>query len=268
MIGPIDDNTEHLLEAYARNRLQGDATARVEAMIRAQPALLARVNELRDEARQLSGALLHCARENAEPIEDTTLALLIDDALDEMDRASLEASLAGDLAAQARLAALYREVAAIRNDEPLPDVQDISKPTDTVHPFEPKPQVVTRHIEVNGLLISVGLVVLSLIAPASIGVPVLFVALGIFAWWTMQSAGTRASTPVARRRSYAGLLPALLVFAAGLLAGPLSLWCYVCSAAWYWYWLVQRWAPRVSDSLALDVAPDEIDQQRIGGGKG
>lgn len=93
----IDETTEYLLEEYALNRLGGEGRARVEDMLRVNPALGARVNELRVEARLLSSSLANSAREDAAAIPDTTLAMLLDGALEELERATIEASLAGDL---------------------------------------------------------------------------------------------------------------------------------------------------------------------------
>lgn len=235
-----DDTVEFLLEEYALNRLHGEGLARAEEMLKQQPNLRARVAELRSEAEAVTGAIAHASTPGAGPIPDTTLALLLDGALDELEHAALEASLGGDRASQARLAELYRETNAIRNNEPLPEPLATQEPVTLAYPAPAGEKTRSVPIKVNALLVCGVCAVVSVLAPAPVAVPALFLSLGAFAWWTVERAATGALKPTPRMRSCWGLGPALIVFVAGLFAGPYGLWCYVCGAGWYWYWLLQR----------------------------
>jgi anti-sigma factor RsiW len=268
MSEPHDEMTEYLLEEYALDRLRGEGLARVEELLREQPALRARVAELREEAGLLSDALRTSATERAPAVPDSTLALFIDGALDELERASLEVSLAGDIRAQASLSALYREVNAVLNDEPSPEQPQTSELPATVLPFDPGATEMKRPVDVKVLLASVALGAISLLVPPAIGVPLLFLALGAFGWWATRSKALGHVAPSDRMRSPLGLVPSLILFATGLFAGPLALWCYVCSAAWYWYWLMRRW-DRVPAAAETGTAEhDEAREVQAGGKRG
>ena len=252
------DTIEYLLEEYALDRLHGDGLARVEEVLRAQSALRARVAELRRESALIADALSHGAAESPPGVDETTLALLMDGALDELECASLEASLAGDLQSQARLSALYREVNAVLNDEPVdihPAKQDSSA---AVIPFKSSAATSSRRSnDVTPLIVCATLGILSLLAPPAIGVPILFAGLAVFGWWAVRHATDGGMSQSTRRRSYLGLAPSVITFAAGLFAGPLAIWCYVCGAAWYWYWLVQRWSPVQATTEAVETSREE-----------
>jgi len=265
----IDETTEYLLEEYALDRLTGEGLARVEEILRANPTLRARVSELRAEARLLSGALANSARDDAETLPDTTMALLLDGALDELERATLEASLAGDLQSQARLTALYREANAVINNEPMPErpPSDVSI-ADVVIPLPSVARTHTISLK-HGAIAAAGLlVVVSFMVPARAATPTLFLALGAFGWWSVHRAVSRKKSTSTRSYSYLGMLPALIMFVSGLFAGPYSLWCYVCSAGWYWYWLVQRLNSVEASSEGITTERDEAEKRRVGSGRG
>ena len=259
MNGPIDETTEYLIEEYALGRLDGEGLARAEALLRADPALRARADDLRREAARFAGALSQAGNETSGAVDDGTLALLLDGALDEMERAALEASLAGNTAAQSRLAALYRETQAVLNDDPVPTAPE-TRDTPVVIPFAQGEIIPPGLAEAGALAISAALVLLSLIVQAKVGVPLLFLGLAAFGWWAVRSVARGAAGPVRRRRAVLGIVTALAAFAAAPFTGWLSLWCYVCAAAWYWYWLVQRWAP----VPAVKRSASEVERSRPG----
>ncbi|MCC6797581.1 MAG: hypothetical protein IT366_20880 [Candidatus Hydrogenedentes bacterium] len=265
----IDETTEYLLEEYALERLSDDGRARVEALLRANPALRARVEELRREARLLSSALANSARDDADAVPNTNLAMLLDGALDELDRATLEASLAGDLHAQAILTALYRETRAIVNEESLPAREPAGvSVADVVVPLPPVARARAVSLNDSALAAAGLLFISSFFAPHLTATPILFLALGAFAWWAAQTVPNRTQHISARRRSAFGVLPSLIMFVTGFFAGAYSIWCYVFSAGWYWYWLVQRWNPARADLEARVTRNDERQEVRRGSGKG
>lgn len=268
MSTPNDETTEYLIEEYALNRLEGEGLVRVEALLRDHPELRARVDDLRHEADLLARSLSQSARDDAEPIEDATLALLLDGALDDIRRATLQSSLAGDLASQARLRELYREVHAVLNDEPLPGNEVQGEVTSTVIPLEPTVSTVATALELNGLLASIGLFAVSVVSPGRIGIPVLFLALAAFGWWVARSVAAGALKPSQRQQSFWGLAPAGILFATAIFAGPAALWCYVLSAAWYWYWLVQRWGMKTAALRRLPREHDDTQSDRASAGRG
>ena len=203
-----------------------------------------RVEELFASNRKGAPALPNCGRRPVigrpshrrhgtyPAVSDSTLALFIDGALDELERASLEASLAGDIRAQAGLSALYREVNAVLNDGPSPEQPGTLESSATVLPFDSGAAETKSPVDVTALLVSAALGAISLLAPPAVGVPLLFLALGPFGWWATRSKALGHVAPSDRMRSPLGLAPSLILFATGLFAGPLALWCYVCSAAW------------------------------------
>lgn len=262
----IDETTEYLLEEYALDRLSGEGRVRVEELLRATPSLRARVKELRGEAQLLSSTLVNSAREGAEEVPDTVLAMLLDGSLDELERATLEASLAGDLQSQARLAALYREANAVINDEPFPEraAPEVSV-ADIVIPLAPAAPTRTVSLNDGAVVVASLLTVASFFTPRVVAVPILFLALGFFAWWAVHTPSDQRRRASARRRSALGVLPALIMFVAGLFSGTYSIWCYVLSVGWYWYWLVQRIPLQaVSDEGKAQV--DDVTERRHGAG--
>ena len=264
----IDETTEYLLEEYALDRLSEEGRVRVEELLRATPALRARVDALRGEAHLLSSALANSAREGAEEVPETVLAMLLDGSLDELERATLEASLAGDLQSQARLTNLYREAHAIINDEPLPErAAPVASGANIVIPLAPTAR--TRTVTLNdGAVVVAGLLIaVSLFTPRVAVAPILFLALGFFAWWAVHTPADQTHRTSARRRSIFGVLPAMIMFATGLLSGTYSIWCYVFSAGWYWYWLVRR-NPVEEVSEEGITQEDDATERRRGAGSG
>ncbi len=253
-----DDTVEYLLQEYALDRLHGEGLSRVEEMLRAQPGLRERVAELRSESALIADALSIGSEGPRPSVDETTLALLMDGALDELERVSLEASLAGDLQSQARLSALYREVNAVLNDEPVDTQPGVHDSSAAVIPFKSNAATTSqRSNDLTALIVCAALGILSLLAPPTIGIPILFAGLAVFGWWAVGHVSVGGTSALTRRRSYLGLAPSLIAFGAGLLAGPLAIWCYVCAAAWYWYWLVQRWAPVQTRAEATETRREE-----------
>lgn len=268
MSGPLDDTTEYLIEEYALGRLHGDGAQRVEGLLRADPALRARVEDLRREAALLSHALSTAGADAAAPVEDAQLAMLLDGALDELERASLEASLAGDTTAQARLAELYRETQAVVNDAPMPEPAERQEAAGDVLPFARASSKPSWAYEAAALAVSAALVVVSLLVPAVFGTPALFLALAAFGAWAAKNAARSLPPNVRARRRVLGIVTALSAFVAAPFTGPYALWCYVCSAAWYWYWLVQRWGPVQAVSERGQGKSVESRSSQAAGGRG
>ena len=266
MSEPLDSSTEYLLEEYAMGRLHGEARDRVEAMLRAQPPLRSHVDALRNDKALLSGVLTGAASNTAGPVADATLALFIDGALDEMERASVEAALAGDVRLQARLAAMYRDTRAILDGEPFSGLS--AAPVSSVISFVfPDPRKAGLS-EAGALAISTALVLSSLALPAKFGIPVLFLSLGAFGWWATLHAFRCPTPPVRRKRLLFGLATSLVAFMAAPFAESVSIWCYVCSAAWYWYWLVHWWAPVPAVAVSKQGEAAEIPESRVSSGRG
>jgi hypothetical protein len=122
--------------------------------------------------------------------------------------------------------------------------------TDTSHPRPP-----ANHTSSHGHLIAAGILAgLASICPPRLSVPVLFLALALFGWW---SAETVPSGPVASKHAqgWLGLTPAILLFTVGLFTGPLSILCFTGSAGCYWHWLNRRSTARRNSNLLTSREP-------------
>jgi len=110
---PKEGVSDDLLEAYIRMHLSPNAVAALEAQLRADARLAARLEALRAEhlaLRSLVGASLATApiQPQEAPVSDGDLAAYLDGALPPEARDRLEKTLAFSPTGLARLVALYR----------------------------------------------------------------------------------------------------------------------------------------------------------------
>lgn len=229
-----DDHIEHLLAELVAGRLDPDGEAQLRRSISERPELAHRFEEIRRDAEIRSFA--HEVREDDGSFpSNAMLAMFLNGALSELYRASLEAELSGDAAAQQRLLALHREVAAA-DGSPLPEVPAGSSSNRASLVPSDKFLFQKRSL-LRFMLGAIGavLVFISLFLPPAAAQPILFLGLAAFIAWVV----FRNRSFEFRVQRLLGLLPALVLFGLGLVAGPWAVWCYVGSAAAYWYWLLR-----------------------------
>jgi anti-sigma factor RsiW len=109
-----------VLEDYAFGRLDPRRRQGLERYVSEHPEVQRKLEALHSEVERLRKALV-AADESAtrDPLSDDDLALFLDDATDSETRTNTEKRLAGDVEAQRRMIALYRDAQSVA-DAPKP----------------------------------------------------------------------------------------------------------------------------------------------------
>lgn len=153
------------------------------------------------------------------------------------------------------------------NNEPLPErpPADVSV-ADVVVPLPPIAHTRTLSLNDGAFALAIFFFAVSFLVPQGAALPVLFLALGAFAWWAMNCTANTTQRGTKRRRSAWGVLSALIMFVTAFFSAGYSIWCYVLSACWYW--LVQRRFPVQAVSEEGIAQVGEVAERRRGAGRG